>query len=246
MHVKSEIANYLQQGNEGKFYYRMVDTVLSRDKNWVYWKAEGCPPFQRPSVTALEYSAARNDAGKATTNKRLRPTPMGALDLKFLTETDGSDGMEKLKDPERYSVPPLESFEWPIAGDDFEMEMAKTDEERSLAFNARASKMWRTLRIASKGKFGLFDKLDDGGNLGILFRPPEEKVTTVESDERTATDGSADVKQEEAMEDGAKVVNGESAVEGLSQANADAAEGSTPKINGLEDADTLVAETTVK
>ena len=227
----------------------MVDTVLSRDKNWVYWKAEGCPPFQRPSVSASEYSSAMNDARKATTNKRLRSTPIGALDLKFLTELDGSDGMEKLKDAERYSVPSLESFERPIADDEFEMEMAKADEEKSLASNARASKTWRALRIASKSKFRLFDKLDDGGNLGILFRPPEEEKATTVDEERGIADGAVDTRQEEAVDDDdaktVPVLNGESAGPS-SLPTADTTEGSTPKIKSLEDADTMPAETAVK
>ena len=252
----------------------MVDTVLSRDKNWVYWKAEGCPPFQRPSVSASEYSAARTSASKATTNKRLRSTPMGSLDLSFLTDLDGSDGMEKLKGPERYAVPALESFERPIADDEFEMEMAKTEEEKSLVANARASKIWRALRIASKGKFGLFDKLEDGGNLGILFRPPppsssspreEEKLpagastatATVTADgESTATmNGTPDARQQEGvMVDGAKasgandVTASSSASLPSRPANVDGAaeESSTLRINGAEVADATVSETAVK
>ena len=53
--------------------------------------------------------------------------------------------------------------------------MAKTEEDKQLATNARASKLWRTLRIASKNRFGLFDKIDDGNNLRALFEVPEEE-----------------------------------------------------------------------
>ena len=49
--------------------------------------------------------------------------------------------------------------------------MAKTDEEKQLLIDARASKLWRTLRIASKGKLNLFDKIDDGNKLDALFEP---------------------------------------------------------------------------
>ena len=99
--MRSEIATYLQQGPEGKFYYRMVDTVLSRDKNWVHWKAEGCPPIQRIPVSAGDFSEAEKGAEKACANKRLRATPMGSLDLKFLSDSGDTDIMEKLKDPDR-------------------------------------------------------------------------------------------------------------------------------------------------
>lgn len=47
--------------------------------------------------------------------------------------------------------------------------MATTEEEKQLLANARASKLWRTLRIASKSKLNLFDRIDDGHNLQALF-----------------------------------------------------------------------------
>ena len=96
--MRRSIEDYLQQGVGGKFYYRMVDTVLSRDKNWVRWKAEGCPPIERPAVSATEYLGARERATKGYANKRLRSAPPGALDLKFLSE---GDSLERLKEPER-------------------------------------------------------------------------------------------------------------------------------------------------
>ena len=99
--MKAEIAAYLQQGSEGKFFYRMVDTVLSRDKNWVRWKAEGCPPFQRPSVSTDELQGARESAKRACTSKRIRPTPLGSLDLNFLTDGEVTGGLDRLKDVER-------------------------------------------------------------------------------------------------------------------------------------------------
>lgn len=99
--MRNSIATYLQDGPEGKFYYRMVDTVLSRDKNWVHWKAESCPPIEREPVSAEDFAEAEKGAQKASTNKRLRPMPMGSLDLKFLSDGGDTDGMEKLKDLER-------------------------------------------------------------------------------------------------------------------------------------------------
>ena len=49
--------------------------------------------------------------------------------------------------------------------------MAKTDEEKQILTDARASKLWRTLRIASKSKLNLFDKIEDGNKLDALFEP---------------------------------------------------------------------------
>jgi len=99
--MKSDIAAYLQQGPEGKFYYRMIDTVLTRDKNWTYWKAEGCLPIERAAVPAEDFSEAQKGAHRACTNKRLRPTPIGSLDLNFLSDAGSEDGFRQLAKPER-------------------------------------------------------------------------------------------------------------------------------------------------
>lgn len=99
--MRNEIATYLQQGFEGKFYYRVVDTVLARDKNWALWKAEGCPLIERTAVSADDFLNSQRGAQKACANKRLRATPVGSLDLKFLTDGENADGLEKLKNPER-------------------------------------------------------------------------------------------------------------------------------------------------
>lgn len=179
--TRADIAVYLMQGPEGKFYYRMVDTVLSRDKNWTYWKVESCPPIARPPVTAEEFSTAMKGAQKTCANKRLKATPLGTLDLRFLNQTGGDDGIEKLKDTERYSIPTAESFERPIADDQFTIEMGSSAEEKQLAEDAKASKLWRALRVASRNKLKLFDKIDDGKNFEALFRPePEESSHKVE------------------------------------------------------------------
>lgn len=100
--MKSAIASYLQQAADGKFYYRMVDTVLTRDKNWVRWKADGCPPIEKPPVQIQDYLNTQSSAVKLTTNKRLRPTPLGSLDLGFLAEGATHGNLDRLKEPDRY------------------------------------------------------------------------------------------------------------------------------------------------
>ncbi|KAI9764697.1 MAG: hypothetical protein M1840_008089 [Geoglossum simile] len=168
--TRSSVASYLQQGPEGKFYYRMVDTVLSRDKNWVRWKAENCQSFERPPFSAQELIGAKGNAQKAYADRRIRTTPLGTLDLNFLSDAECANGLDKLKRTDRYNIPDEESFRGPILDDDFEIDMAKNEEEKQLAVSARSSKVWRALRIASKTKLNLFDRIDDGQNLDVLFK----------------------------------------------------------------------------
>ena len=52
--------------------------------------------------------------------------------------------------------------------------MAKSEEDKQLAANARASKLWRLLRIVYRSKFGVFDRIDDGNNIEALFEVTEE------------------------------------------------------------------------
>ncbi|KAL8729930.1 MAG: hypothetical protein Q9166_004375 [cf. Caloplaca sp. 2 TL-2023] len=173
--MRTEIASYLQQGQEGKFYFRMVDTVLSRDKNWVHWKAEGCPLIKQPPIASKSFIESQKGAQKTSAPKRIRPTPMGSLDLSFLLNTGDegqAHGLEVLKEPARYTLPKVGDFKGPIMEDEFDMEMAKTDAERETVAVAKASKTWRALRIASKNRLNIFDKLEDGNRLGPLFDPP--------------------------------------------------------------------------
>ncbi|KOS39359.1 hypothetical protein ACN38_g9799 [Penicillium nordicum] len=190
--MRKGIEGYLQEGPGGKFYYRMVDTVLSRDKNWVRWKAEGCPLIERPAISAAEYTTSREHATKAYANKRLRPSPMGSLDLKFLADTEALANIERLKESDRYSVPSADSFLKGIMDDEMDIDMAMTDEDKAIAEGAKASKSWRILRLAAKGKLAAFDKIGEGNNLQVLF---ETATATEDNNELTSSGDTKDISQ---------------------------------------------------
>ena len=99
--TKKIIADYLQRGVDGKFYYRMVDTVLSRDKNWVRWKVESCPPIVRDPMLPTYYHEARIGAERACATKRMRTVPLGSIDLSFLSDAEVAGSLEGLKQPDR-------------------------------------------------------------------------------------------------------------------------------------------------
>ncbi|PQE22233.1 guanylate kinase protein [Rutstroemia sp. NJR-2017a WRK4] len=183
--MKKSIADYLKQGSDGAFFYRMIETVLSRDKNWVRWKIENCPSIGRPSVSPDDFVAAKASARKVTMNKRLRPNPLGSLDLKFLAENDVQAGLERLKKPERYHVPSVKSFKSKIELDDMDIEMARDEESKNAAIEAKSSKCWRALRIASATKLVAFDKIERSDNIEEIFKDdvkPEEAVTAADEE----------------------------------------------------------------
>lgn len=171
INIRKSIEGYLQQGPGGKFYYRMVDTVLSRDKNWARWKAEGCPLIERPAISSAEYTSFRENATKLYANKRLRSSPMGSLDLKFLSDREASANIERLKDSGRYSVPSTDTLMRGIMDDELDIDLAVSPDDKAIAEGAKASKSWRILRLCAKSKLAAFDKLDDN-NLQVLFATP--------------------------------------------------------------------------
>ena len=152
MNMKSTIAAYLQEGSDGKFYYRMVDNVLSRDKNWVQWKMESCPPIERDPISTDDYKSARIGAKRACTNKRLKATPLGSIDLSFLSDMDNVNNLETLKRPERFTAPEPETLLATVPNLDldisekneergaFDKEQKKFDEEQR-AFEAKQKKI---------------------------------------------------------------------------------------------------------
>ena len=204
--MKRSVAEYLRQGTEGPFFYRMVETVLSRDKTWVRWKVENCPSIARSPISPEEYVAAKTFARKATTNKRLRPNPLGSLDLKFLAENEGRNGLERLKDPSRYKVPSVKSFQSGIEMDQMDIDMARDDEKKNAAIEMKASKSWRALRIASATKLVAFDKIDTADKIDEIFQdsPKTEEPVTIGDEE---VDESAFPKDRRAI-----VVSGSSGV----------------------------------
>lgn len=199
--MKAEISEYLRHASDGPFYLRVVDTVLSRDKNWVRWKIENCPPIQRPAVSPEEWAEAMSIARSNTTNKRIRREAMGSLALDFLNEGDDEAAMERLRDPERYQLPELKSFKRKIQEDELEIEMPMTDQSKAAAIEGKASKTWRALRIASRTKLALFDKIESDENISLLFeeeKPKDEDAQGNGEENGDVADVMEDVAQEPA------------------------------------------------
>ena len=180
--MHNTIVDYLRQGIEGPYFNRMVETVLARDKNWVRWKVENCPSIECSALSPETFVEARTAATKLATTRRLRATPLGSLSLDFLGDEDEHDAMEKLKDPERYALPELSSLKRGIADDEFEIEMPNSDDSKASAIEGKASKTWKALRIASRSRLVVFDKIDDDDKIDIIFEDKAAQETEAEED----------------------------------------------------------------
>jgi len=79
----------------------MVDTVLSRDKNWVRWKMENCQSFTRDRVAANDFLESKSGARQAVADKKA-PKPMGMpATLRFLSSEETEKGLEELTEEDR-------------------------------------------------------------------------------------------------------------------------------------------------
>ncbi|KAI5868159.1 THO complex subunit 1 transcription elongation factor-domain-containing protein [Durotheca rogersii] len=168
--MKDRITTYIQADNDGYFFFRVVESVISRDKGWVRWKVESCPPIKKEPVSPADFNEAKANARRMATNKRLRSVPMGTLSLEFLREEDSETAMEMLKDPSRCELPRLDVFKTKIASDDLDFDFAKNEKEKAQILESKASKTWRALRIARRSRLAVFDKIEDWQKVDIIFQ----------------------------------------------------------------------------
>lgn len=69
-----------------------------------------------------------------------------------------------------------------IDSDELDKEMATTEEEKRAIEQAVLSKTWKLLRVASKTKLALFDKINNGKELHNLFQTPWNGSTPINDD----------------------------------------------------------------
>lgn len=186
--MKTTISDYLKRGLDGPYFYRMVETVLARDKNWVFWKMASCPPIQREPVSSEAFNESKSTAQRMATSKRLRPTPMGAVPMEFLHDDLHKLAMDNLKSPERYQLPELDDFKRKIADDDFEIAMPTKEQTKAAAIAGKASKSWRALRLGGRFKLAAFDKIDDPKKIDPIFQDLDDEDDEGSDDEDAAAE----------------------------------------------------------
>jgi THO complex subunit 1 len=213
--IKNSIANYLQDGPDGKFYYRMVDTVLSRDKNWVRWKMENCQPFTRDRVPTKDFLEANTGGVAELRNKEVK-LPGRSFQLTFLSKNETEKGLSKLKQSKRCvplvrlwrlmtadsqhvrSTPPsIDIYAKKIRMCELDMEMVASEEEKRQLEEGKTSNTWRGLRLASKHRLSSLDRLEQGKGLERLFQPVTSIEAAGEDNASAGPEGRDPVPQEQ-------------------------------------------------
>lgn len=197
--TRQTIKQSLQSTADGRFYDRMVETVLARDKNWVRWKVESCPSIVRDAVSTEQELEARSGARGYTRIRKLPDKPMGAMDCSFLAE--GQDGgLEALTEPVRYDAPAMEELLRGVETDKLDLEMAMDDAETTKLTNMVDNKSWRVVRDARVHRLGLLEKFEPGKPLEEGFRAPDKPETSGEAEE-AKEDDTKDASLTEEKED---------------------------------------------
>jgi len=185
--IQAKIATYLTQGPEGQFYYRMVSTVLARDKNWIWWKLKRCPSIVKEPLGIDDYLGAIKGCTDATANRRMRARPVGSMDLTFLSEADKSQGLESLKDLSRCAIPTIDNLLHESSTCELDLDFAEGEEKEIL--RARIDSLtWRAVRATARTSLSRLDKLEPDKKLKDIIdqetQAHEERNGTVGPDSR--------------------------------------------------------------
>lgn len=226
--TRHTIKQSLQSTTDGRFYDRMVETVLARDKNWVRWKVESCPSIVRDAVSTEQELEARRGAKQHTRPRKIPEKPMGAMDWSFLVETDGG-GLEALKDQSRFGAPSMDDLLKGIETDKLDMDFAMSDAETARFTNMIENKSWRVVREARVHKLAMLDGFEPHKNLKDVFTQPEKPEPTEDAVEEGQGSASKTGEQVEAKDEA--MVNSEDKGEALVERKDDADEKPTTTDN---------------
>ena len=208
--TRAAIGSYLQSDGDGKYYYRMADTVLTRDKNWVRWKVEECPPISIPPVPTSDQLSAMASAKRTCASRKIKANPMGAIDLSFVSDTKNVNSLDTLRKSEEPSIEGPEQYVRDVEQIDLDLEMASPEEESYLK-ESKTTATWRTLRVATRTRFKRLAEVDEAAGLEPLKKSDavvEEQAKTEEAEpeieakaEDAETDADAPVIEDDMIED---------------------------------------------
>ncbi|GJP57250.1 hypothetical protein CLOM_g16276 [Closterium sp. NIES-68] len=190
----------------GEDFLSSVEHVMRRERQWVAWKKEVCPPFDRPPA---DLTPRRDPAPK-------RPRyVMGNKELDRLFRW-ADKHPDALTDPEQVAVPAFRDFVQPLAEDmdpenGIEAEYHKTNDKVFC---------WRALRLAARSDIEAFNRFGDLGMEGVV--PPDmlpEEIRVKLHKTKPRKDSHAD------RDAGKEVAKGAANKEAVADAAKDAAAG---------------------
>ncbi|KAK8970863.1 hypothetical protein KSP40_PGU008019 [Platanthera guangdongensis] len=143
---------------KGKEFLQCIEHILEREKNWLWWKWEGCPPFEK--------QPAEKKIGQDATKKRKPRWRLGNKELSQLWKW-AEQNPNALSDPQRVHMPSVSEYWKPLAED---MDPAAGIEEEYHHKNNRVY-CWKGLRFSARQDLEGFSKFSEHGIEGVV--PPE-------------------------------------------------------------------------
>ncbi|KAF8052065.1 hypothetical protein N665_1615s0009 [Sinapis alba] len=148
---------------KGKEFLRAVEHILEREKNWVWWKRDGCPPFEKQPIEKKS-----PNAGQKRRRQRWR---LGNKELSQLWRW-ADQNPNALTDSQRVRAPDIADYWKPLAED---MDPSAGIEDAYHHKNNRVY-CWKGLRFAARQDLEGFSRFTDLGIEGVVpveLLPPE-------------------------------------------------------------------------
>ncbi|GAV58843.1 efThoc1 domain-containing protein [Cephalotus follicularis] len=148
---------------KGKEFLHRIEHILEREKNWVWWKRDGCPPFEKQ---LLEKKVAQDGVKKRRPRWRLGNKELSQL-WKWADQNPNA-----LTDPQRVRTPAITEY-WKSLAED--MDPAAGIEADYHHKNNRVY-CWKGLRFSARQDLDGFSRFTDHGIEGVVpleLLPPD-------------------------------------------------------------------------
>ncbi|KAL7204738.1 hypothetical protein ACSBR2_017776 [Camellia fascicularis] len=147
----------------GKEFLNSIDHILERERNWVWWKRDGCPPFEKPLI---EKKSVQDGAKKRKIRWRLGNKELSQL-WKWADQNQNA-----LTDPQRVRTPAVTEYWKPLAED---MDLSAGIEAEYHHKNNRVY-CWKGLRFSARQDLDGFSRFTEYGIEGVVpleLLPPD-------------------------------------------------------------------------
>ncbi|KAB2085733.1 THO complex subunit 1 [Gossypium arboreum] len=148
---------------KGKDFLHSIEHILDREKNWVWWKRDGCQPFEKQPI---EKKTVHDGAKKRRTRWRLGNKELSQL-WKWADQNPNA-----LTDSQRVRTPTISDYWKPLAED---MDDSAGIEAEYHHKNNRVY-CWKGLRFSARQDLEGFSKFTEHGIEGVVpleLLPPE-------------------------------------------------------------------------
>lgn len=148
---------------KGKEFLQSIEHILERERNWVWWKRDGCPPFEKQQI--------EKKLGQGVQKKRRQRWRLGNKELSQLWKW-ADQNPNALTDPLRVRTPDILDYWKPLAED---MDDSAGIEAEYHHKNNRVY-CWKGLRFSARQDLEGFSRFTEYGIEGVVpieLLPPE-------------------------------------------------------------------------